>query len=176
MEPWKRSKQQVQRQLGMARSNGTGTQVGHASTFFRWEERIQAFDAAEDRRMTEELYQRKLRARVATADVGQKMRSKAVEALSAMRAIVYKWVKDENGERVRVKRSALSPNEIVRLADIGVKLERLGLGENDTELGRAVLSLTQVNQTVNISDQQLLEQAHEIIEARADIIGPATSD
>lgn len=166
MEPWKRSKQQVQRQIGVAYSNGTGQAIGHASTHFRWEERIQAFDAAEDRRMTEELYQRKLRARIATADVGQDMRLKAADALSVMATIIYRWVENEHGKKVRVKRSALKPNEVVRLAEIGVKLERLGLGENDSEFGSAVMNLTQINQTVNVTDQELVDQAHAIITAR----------
>lgn len=169
---WDRTKKNVARLVKSGGGSGTPETIVNLASMFRWDERVMAFDRSEDNRMREELYQRKLTARIETARVGRKMREKSLEALDVLDAIVYKQVKDpETGEVKRIMRSALSPSDIVKLADVGVKLERLALGEDEMALPPgATINLTQINtQLVGMSDEELVANARKII-------GPGTGD
>ena len=172
MPTWNRTKRGVASVMDMSKGRGgvgTGDTILNASTMFRWDERVVAYDLAADKRMREELYQRRLSARVETAQLGHRMRVKANEALSALNTVVYKSVKNpETGEIERVIKSALSPNDIAKLADVGVKLERLALGEDSSALPPgSTLNLTQVNTQIIMSDEELIASASEIISGSA---------
>jgi len=130
---------------------------------YRWDERVAAYDMYVDDKIRQELESRRLAARKATADLGQAMRGKAWQALQALEAIIYNWVIDEDGNRVKQARSALSPRQITQLAEVGTKLERLALGEG-IAMTPVAPSLTMVQ--VNIGDDELVTRAKDAIAAR----------
>lgn len=176
-DPWSRTKVAVARGLGLDAGNGTPPAINKPATKNRWNERVIAYDAYCDKRMREELFQRKLSARIKTAQIGRRMREKAAEALIALRPIIYVAIKDpETGAITHEKRSALKPGDIAKLAEIGVKLERMALGEDDTPmLPAASINLTQINITT-MTDEELLASASKIISAgEGDIIEGSVS-
>lgn len=126
---------------------------------WHWAERVVAYDRHMDDLYRKELEARRIQARVETADLGQAMRQKAMEAVAELKAITT-TVRKVDGKRVRVVRSSLSPGQIAQLAKVGVKLERLALGEDS---GRGPTAAVQVNV---VTDGRLVEQAEEIIDAR----------
>jgi len=130
---------------------------------YRWDERVVAYDMYVDNKIRQELEGRRLAARKATADLGEAMRQKAWQALQALETIIYDWVVDESGKRIRKPRSVLSPRQITQLAEVGTKLERLALGEN-IAMPAASPSLTMVQ--VNIGDDELVTRAKDAIAAR----------
>jgi len=124
---------------------------------YRWQERAFAYDRYMDDKYRKELEASRVRARVETADLGRTMRRKAAEALAELQTILY----IKQGDQV-VLRNALNASQIVRLAEVGVRLERLALGEGDGES-----SLTLIGQQYNIiSDAELINRAKQVIEAR----------
>ena len=166
--PWERTKKAVARAMGLTTDNDTTETILQPATKYRWDERVIAFDMSEDKRMREELHQRRLSARIQTAHVGRQMREKALEAITILDAVVYKSIKNvETGETERVLKSNLSPSDIVRLADVGVRLERLALGEDDINIPPgSTFNLTQINtQFVGMSDEELVADARKVIEA-----------
>jgi len=125
---------------------------------FHWRERAFAYDRYMDDKYRKELEASRVKARVETADLGRTMRRKAAEALAELKTILY--TRGPNGE-ITLK-SALTSNQIVKLAEVGVRLERLALGEGDGE-GSLVLIGQQYN---IISDVELIDRAQQIIAAR----------
>lgn len=164
---WSRTKKEVGRLLGLSPGNGTPPVLMQPATFNRWDERVTAYDIHCDARMREELFQRKLRARINTAKIGRRMREKASEALNALNAIVYVHVKDAvTGKTTKERRSALKPSDIARLAEIGVKLERMALGEDDQAMPPgSIINMTQINLQTTMTDEELMESAAQIISA-----------
>lgn len=125
---------------------------------FHWRERVFAYDRYMDDKYRKELEAGRVRARVETADLGRTMRRKAAEALAELQTILY----IKQGDQV-VLRNALNASQIVRLAEVGVRLERLALGESDGASG----SLTLIGQQYNIiSDTELIDRAKQVIAAR----------
>lgn len=129
---------------------------------FRWDDRVAAYDMYVDDKIRKELEGHRLAARKATADLGEAMRQKAWRALQALEAIIYQWVVDESGQRVKQARSALSPRQITQLAEVGTKLERLALGEGVAMTAAPSLTMVQVN----IGDDELVTRAKDAIAAR----------
>lgn len=167
-DQWSRTKRKVGVLLGLAPGNGTPPVIRDPATFNRWDERVGAYDAHCDKRMREELFQRKLAARIKTAEVGRRMREKALAALDVLNAVVYVNIKDPlTGEVTREQRSAIKPSDITRLADVGVKLERLALGEDDSIASPygSQINLTQINLQTGMTDEELLDSARKIITA-----------
>lgn len=138
------------------------TTWGMWSTQWRWSDRVEEYDRYQDTIFRKQLEARRLEARVETADLGQHMRTKALEALSVMRTIINQQVRQKDGTVITVQKCALTPTEIARLAEIGVKLERLALGEETTRPG----SLVGVAVQVNIGDDELIARAQSVIAAR----------
>lgn len=162
---WDRTKKEVGRMMKLSPGNGTLRVIGQPATFNRWDERVAAYDIHCDTRMREELHQRRLTARIETAKIGRRMREKSAEALSALNAIVYVHTKDPvTGVVKKERRSAIKPSDIARLAEIGVKLERMALGEDDAAMPPgSIINMTQVNIQTTMSDEELLQSAAEII-------------
>lgn len=144
------------------------TTWGQWSKTWRWSDRVEEYDRYQDGIFRKQLEARRLEARLETADLGSTMRGKAAEALGVMRTILYTKVRQTDGTEITVQKCALTPTEIVKLAEIGVKLERLALGEPTTSAG----SLVGVAVQVNIGDDELIARAQRVIEARA---GDATT-
>jgi len=133
---------------------------------YRWEERCEAFDRYEDTEAMKQLKSRRIQSRLETASIGRVLRQRAAEALEVLEATIYEYHLDADGNKQRITRSALSPAQIVRLADVGVKLERLALGLDDSSAqgrGQPVVAVQ-----VNIGgDEELMRRAREVIESRA---------
>lgn len=140
----------------------TTDQFSRWSKEFRWNDRVVAYDMYVDNKIRKELESRRLAARKATADLGRAMRDKAWQALQALEAIIYQWVVDEDGNRAKEARSALSPRQITQLAEVGTKLERLALGEGVSMTAAPSLTMVQVN----IGDDELVTRAKDAIAAR----------
>lgn len=137
---------------------------------YKWDDRVAAYDRHMDDIWLKELEGQRVRARIETVDLGRALRQKAAEALQELRSVVY-VTKTVDGQKVQVPRSSLSATQIVRLAEVGVKLERMALGEDDGEGGLHSLTLVNVEQ-MNVGDDELLKQAQQIITARARDVTP----
>jgi hypothetical protein len=132
------------------------------ATQMRWSGRAVAYDIYQDQLYRQYLEGQRLAARVATADLGAEMHEKAAEALAAYDAVAYVRVKDrETGEMKVVQRTNMTISELVKLAEIGVKLQRLALGEQDGDGPRVAVGVM-----VQVGDQELVEQARAVISAR----------
>lgn len=142
-----------------------------ATKQWRWEERVRAYDQHVDNMILERLEGRRMRARLETADLGQAMRQKAAEALQELRAVITE-TKVIDGKTIKATRVALTPAQIARIAEIGVKLERLALGEDIGEVSMPQ-SLTFIDaRQVHITDEELVQRAKDVIEARARDVVP----
>jgi hypothetical protein len=136
------------------------------SRVFRWVDRAAAYDHHIDKHLQQQLAARRIRARVEAANVGQVLRERAAEALNELKTIVTEEVMGDDGELRTIVRSALSPNEIARLAEIGVKLERQALGLDQE--GGGVQVGVQVN--VQRNDGDLFARAQEIISSQQEVV------
>lgn len=133
------------------------------ATHYRWSDRAVAYDIYQDTLFRQYLEGRRLAARVETADLGEAMHRKAAEALAAYNALAYVRVKDkETGETKLVPRSNMTIGELVKLAEIGVKLQRLALGEQDGAGTKVAVGV----QVQMVGDEELVEQARAVISAR----------
>lgn len=140
---------------------------------WRWRERVELFDRHQDNILRRELEGRRLRARVQAADLGQELRTRAAEAIAHLPATVTREV-ERGGKTVTMQVSALSPTQIIKLAEAGIKLERQALGENVGEGGAGTgMNLNLTFQNLQIGDEELLERAKNVIEARAECVAPA---
>jgi hypothetical protein len=110
---------------------------GPNSTFYfrtrewRWEERALAYDRHEDQVLLRRLQERKLKSLVETADLGEMLRKKAMTAARMLSAVTQS-VGTHDGREVMIMAVNLTPDQIVRMSDIGTKIEQLALG-NPTE-------------------------------------------
>jgi len=163
-----------------------GPWVISTSKQFRWIERCNAFDMMEDQKIITELTNRRLRARRELADLGRDMRRKAHEAVNQLEAVIYETeteiiehevteqqYNDETGvvedvtviieeEIVRKRlRTALSASQITKLAEVGAKLEAMGLYENLAG-GPTHMVGVQVGVSV-VTDVALTERAEAIL-------------
>lgn len=136
---------------------------------WRWRERANAHDIYMDRKHLATLEADRLQAMREATVVGRALRRKALEAAQALQATMYEEIMDlQTGEVTYQLRASLNPNEIVKLAQVGVALEREALGL-DVHVGRGG---TQVNvaigmQTLNLdSDRALQSKAAEILKVR----------
>lgn len=169
LPPWERTLVALHKQFLHIRGRATWTRVPDAYSLwkkmYRWEERCEAFDRFEDAEALKQLNSRRIQSRLETATIGRVLRQRAFEALEVLEATLYEYHLDEDGVRQRIARSALSPAQIVKLADIGVKLERLALGMDEAAQGQGRGPMVAVQ--VNIGgDEELINRATEVIESR----------
>lgn len=127
------------------------------SNWWSWRDRVNAYDRWVNKRIEEGLIQRRIQARAETAELGRVLKMQAYEAAKAMQAVIY--TENEKGERI--PKSALSPNEIARLAQIGADLESTALGGSEGE-GPAV--------AVQVNIQNLRERAKSILQEQEDVV------
>lgn len=147
----------------------TSTHWQQARNLWCWTERVVAYDNYVDAIHRRVLEAARLKIRVETLQLGSAMREKASEALTVLDAVLYRDVKQSDGTVKREMRSALTPSQIVKLAEVGVKLERLAVGEDDVGDGgrfRGVGGTTAVQVNVKIGDDELVQRAQAIITAR----------
>jgi len=138
---------------------------------FSWKDRVRLHDEFIDQTISTALMMRRYRARHETAKVGQMLRKKASEALKALQTTIWVDARQEDGSTERVKRSALSPQQISNLASVGTKLERLALGDpTDVQMTLGVVAHFNLDQP--ISDEELLERAAAIVRNRQRDTGP----
>jgi hypothetical protein len=127
----------------------------------RWEERALAYDRAEDKKLFDQLQARKLKSLLEVADLGETLRKKAATAARMLTAVTQS-VGMHEGREVMIMAVTLTPDQIVRMADVGTKIEQLALG-NPTELTGFVEAPTAAS-TENA--RALLEKKIEDIRAR----------
>jgi hypothetical protein len=154
-----------------------GEEIAGALT---WQDRAAAYDEREDARIRAELEARRLRARLETADLGQTLRQKAANAARIIVAVTQEFV-DENGQRVRVMKTDLKPHEIARLAEVGVDLERLALGEPTENVAHGgsltVSGVLGVSDWTDLSDDELDERIERLLAAaKAGAGGPSLGE
>ncbi len=92
-----------------------------------WEKRALAHDDHESELVIKQLERKRVKSRVETAELGEMLRAKALNALKHLTAIDQEVI-TRNGETVIVLKVALTPHEIAHMAEVGVELERLALG------------------------------------------------
>jgi hypothetical protein len=95
----------------------------------KWEDRVLAFDREQDRRALAALQSRRLRRRAEIADLGETMQKKAAAAIRLMTAVEQRVGTDAQGREIVVLETKLSPADAARLAEVGVKLEALAMGD-----------------------------------------------
>jgi hypothetical protein len=115
----------------VAESDGPNSTFYRTTKERRWEERALAYDRHEDQVLLRRLQERKLKSLVETADLGELLRKKALTAARMLSAVTQSIGQIEGREAV-IMAVNLTPDQIVRMADIGTKIEQLALG-NPTE-------------------------------------------
>lgn len=95
---------------------------------YQWEDRAALYDAEQDRQIEKKLVGRRMSALQETAQLGKVLREKAQQAASLLR-VVDEYIGEKDGKPVWLQEAGLTPDQIVRLADVGVKLEQLALGQ-----------------------------------------------
>ena len=116
----KRSIQGVATLLACSRAN-----VTRWSTRWRWQERAHAFDLYQDRIEQEALTRERIGMRKRLVKDGVAMQLAASDGLSKLKEHINR----------KKKPLRLSASDIARLAEVGVKLERCGRGEDDDQYG-----------------------------------------
>lgn len=164
LEPQDRSLTEAYRRADGDPTWGTPTHYQRWSKEWLWRERVIAYDNYVDTKMRAALEAQRIRARVETAQLGRAMRRKAAAALQELQAIIFETVVVD-GVSTKVARSALTPAQIAQLADVGVKLERLAVGDPTETSASAIYVGGQID--VNLSDEELIERAARVITARA---------
>lgn len=101
------------------------------SRAWKWVERARAFDKVVDQRIQAQLEHRRLTSALETADLGRELRTKASQAAKMLQPI-RRELGMQDGREIVILASSLTPEQIVRMADIGVKIEQLAVG-NPTE-------------------------------------------
>jgi hypothetical protein len=107
--------------------NASGEAIEGAKT---WAERADAYDDDRRQKTLAELEERRLQAQVETADLGRLLRQKAHNAARLLVAVEQRAGADAAGREIVVLEVKMSPHEISRMAEVGVALERLALGES----------------------------------------------
>lgn len=171
--PAKRSVVAVYRELGDM-SEGAEVNYGNAAFLYQWaslwnwKDRAAAFDRYQEKIIEEELISRRMQARLEAANIGREMREKAYEAVKQLQAIVFE--EDVDGEVV--PKSALTPSEIARLAQIGTDLERqaLEIGEGS---GRPSVAV-QINfNEMREEARRILDQQDEVVDVTSKLLSDA---
>lgn len=98
---------------------------------YKWRERALAWDREQDRLLFAKLSEKRIKSLLPIAELGASMREKAALAVRAL-APIETMTTVVNGQTVMVLKTPLTPEQIVKLADTGVKLEQLAVG-NPTE-------------------------------------------
>ena len=167
LPPWERTLAALHRHFIQIRGRTDWTRVPDAyglwKKMYRWEERCEAYDRFVDGETLKQLESRRIQSRLETADIGRGLYKAAAEALEVLEATVYEYHTDKAGNRERIVRSALSPAQIVKMAEVGVKLERLALDLDEVSHGRSPLIAVQVNLG---GDEELMKRAAEVIQSR----------
>lgn len=96
-----------------------------------WRGRADAFDADQNRKIESQLAARRTKALIATADLGETLRKKAEQA-ARMLSPIDQQLGDREGKEVWLVKSQLTPTEIARMAQVGVELEQLAMGNPTT--------------------------------------------
>lgn len=144
----------------------TAQRIANWREHYRWEERAAAYLDNQDNQIEAALLGRKLQARYAVANLGKALREAAAAALKELKPVVQARVKDkETGEYRLELRSNLTPNEIIKLARVGVELEQEALGERKP--GSGVYNFVQQNLALALEDtDRLRDMAKEILDAQ----------
>lgn len=109
----------------------------------KWSSRVEAYDLYCDAHERAELEKARINATKKAASLGSLLREKAMQALVALLTVEPKIVKYDDGTQELVITSALSPADIVKLAEVGIRIERdaLGMNEPSQAPGGAVLNV-----------------------------------
>lgn len=97
------------------------------SRTWKWKQRALEYDRRQDRIALRKLEARRFASLVEVAELGETLRKRATAAAKLL-SPVTRSLGMHDGREVVVMEVALSPDQIVKLADVGVKLEQLALG------------------------------------------------
>jgi hypothetical protein len=127
---------------------------------WRWEARALAWDREQDRKILAKLGEKRLKSLLETAELGETLRKKAASA-ARMITSVTQSVGTHDGREAVILATNLTPMDIVRMAEVGVKIEQLAVG-NPTD------RLQHGNDPENPMGTVTLETAKEVLRQRLD--------
>ncbi|MBD3387444.1 MAG: hypothetical protein GF414_00710 [Candidatus Altiarchaeales archaeon] len=155
------------------------SQVGHvpawvqtASHKWSWRERAAEYDVHIDLEYNVAVVKARKKAVMDVAELGKNMRKAAALAVQDLFDRLYTVEVDpRTGEKKIVFNEHLSVSDITRLAKTGVELERLALGMDEGKQGPGTsinigIAVSQQGETVAQDDEQLLEEAAEVLRTR----------
>src|SRR5574341_366857 len=124
-----------------------------------WEKRANAYDHYQSAKVMKTLEKRRLEARIETADLGKLLRERAMIAARTLVPVTQK-TQDKDGRQVVIIKTRISPGEIARLAQVGVELERLGLGESTANIehsGAVLVGAAHLSEIAAMDSEELDE-------------------
>lgn len=172
MEPWERSLQGAYRKyltaIGKPNPHAIASFVVNSdSVQYRFVDRVHLYDRYIDETAIRDITRRKIRARVAAAELGETMKERALQAVRLLQSVSIERVRTKEGTTTRAK-SNLSVRDIVQLAKVGNDLEFTALGMNEGSQG---LSLNiNVNAGTPQSDDEVVSRAARILKERQQLI------
>jgi len=133
---------------------------------FRWKERAASHDRHQDEFFRSALLAERVKVRKETAILGSDMRRKAAGALRYVQTTLeYEIIDPATGEMHKETKTVLSIKEILALAKVGSGLERDAL-----DMQSEAIVAQQLHLHIKDDDNQLLDAAQELLNARANLI------
>lgn len=133
-----------------------------------WAERADAYEDDQQKKILAELEDRRLQAQLETADLGRLLRQKALNAARMLVAVEQSAGTDPAGREIVVLEVKMSPHEISRMAEVGVAIERLALGEPTERLEHGVFDLDEWRARRKERLEQVAQDEGEQVEQCAD--------
>lgn len=133
------------------------------STKWHWTERAHAYDRHQYTQALETLSARRLQAAIEAADLGETLRKKAASAARLLSAVTQN-VGTHEGKDVIIMAANLTPEQIIRMAEVGVRIEQLALGSPTENIAIATSGAQDAAAATSIKDQ--LRQRLMAIKAR----------
>lgn len=132
---------------------------------WHWTERAHAYDRHLYQTTLEAIAQRRLKAAVEAADLGEELRTKAAQAAKLLVATTQAaGVHPDDGRAIYILAANLTPEQIVRMAEVGVKIEQLALGSPTENIAQVEHP---VEQAVESARERLKQKLFAIKERRA---------
>jgi hypothetical protein len=97
------------------------------SAKWKWKERVIAYEREYERRVMQRIARKRLKAMEEIADLGETLRKKAATAARMITAVAQS-VGMHDGKEVLIMAVNLTPDQIVKFADAGTRIEQLALG------------------------------------------------
>lgn len=122
------------------------------SVKWHWIERAHAYDRHQYTQALEQIAQRRLQAMLDAADLGELLRKKATTAARLLSAVTQ-HVGTHEGKEVVIMAANLTPEQIIRMAEVGVKIEQLALGAPTENIQIASANPADATTSSSVKDQ-----------------------